>query len=75
MLYINHTSVREKGRKEEREGRKEGEREGGGKEEERRKRKGRWKKEKEWREKKRSQTCIISVVSSKLMIAQMLWLR
>ena len=72
-MYINHTSVREKGRKEERDGRKEGDREGGGKKEERREKEGGKRKRNGGKE--RSQTCIISVVSSKLMIAQMLWLR
>ena len=72
-MYINHTSVREKGRKEERDGRKEGDREGGGKKEEIREKEGGKRKRNGGKE--RSQTCIISVVSSKLMIAQMLWLR
>ena len=74
MLYISPTSVREKGRKEEREGRIEGESEGGRKKEERRRRKEGGKGKRNGG-KERSQTCIISAISSKLMIAEMLWLR
>ena len=76
MSVVHQPYFSKRKREEGREGGKErgikgGRREGRGEKKEKRE----VEKGKEMEGKKRSQTCIISIVSSKLMIAQMLWLR